>query len=319
MSGPVYSRRRWLELATAGSACGLIPAWSRVIAGPSPADAPPVVIERPRPVPIERPQPVVIEAPQPAIFVAHGGPDLAVSTTRGPAFRAWGEQLPRARGVLVMTPHVRAEQLTLGALGPGRALFHFPHRFLPDHGELRYDSPDNRALATRVRSILGDRLTAPRSARTGLDHTTWMPLLHLIPDASVPVLELTMPFASPFELYELGRALAPLRREGVMLMASGNLSHNLAMLGQATETAPWALAFDRWVVDRLRAGDIQALLNFRRAAPTASLAHPDSGDHYSVLAFALGAGVGPGRTLDPHFPIEGFSRGSISNRCIELR
>jgi 4,5-DOPA dioxygenase extradiol len=291
------SRRAWLKAAGSSGALGLTHTWSRVI---EPMDLQRLVVR------------------QPAIFVAHGAPDLAVSRARGPAYRAWGARLARPRGIVAMTPHFRAEELTLGALGPGRALFRFPRRFLPGHGELGYASPDNDALADRVRALIGDRLHPPRRERSGTDHTTWMPLHHLIPDASVPVLELSMPFASPRQLFDLGHSLASLRHEGVMVMASGNLTHNLAMLGRPGEPAPWARAFDEWMVAKLSEGDLDALLDFRRAAPDAYLAHPDGGEHYSVLAFALGAALGDGGELRPSFPIEGFSPGSISNRCVEL-
>lgn len=294
-------RRRWLAAATLAGAASLRPSWARAFEAMYDPDE---GEDRPTLAPV--------------IFAAHGAPDLVTSASRGPAYHAWGTHLPPCTGVVAMTPHFRSERPCLGAIGPGHALFRFPRRFLPDRAGLDYASPDNEALAGRVRGLLDTQLSPPSETRAGMDHTTWMPLHHLIPDGRVPVLEIAMPFWSPRQLLELGQLLAPLRADGVMLMASGNLTHNLAMLGEPGEPAPWAQRFDEWVKTKLTEGDIDALMDFRRAAPDAYLAHPDDGAHYGALAFALGAAVAHGQSLRASFPIEGFSPGSISNRCVEF-
>ena len=255
----------------------------------------------------------------PIAFVAHGSPALAVDPIRGPELRAWGQEWPAIRGILSITPHYRAPRIELGAIGPGVALRTYPRRFLPDVGELRYPSPTNETLASRVKDVLQRASHDPASSdRRGLDHTTWMPLLHLQPAAAVPVLEIALPFVADRELFELGRALSPLRYESVVLLASGNLTHNLAMLGTGDAVAPWAREFDSWVAATLARGDLDALVDWRRAAPTPYLAHPDDGGHFDVLLVALGYAAASGNLASVRFPVEGFEEGSLSKRCVEI-
>lgn len=259
----------------------------------------------------------LVEPPMPAIYVAHGGPSLATSRRRGDVLAGWGRSLPRPRGIVTMTPHVRSVGVALGAVGRGHALMSFPRRFASSRVlEMDYPSPPNDELAARVEELLTGRRAVTRGEQRGLDHTSWMPLSHLAPEAHAPVLELAMPFASDRELFELGGDLAPLRREGVLIVASGNLTHNLAAMG-GSDTAPWARNFDAWVARRLADGDVEALVAWRRAAPRAYVAHPDDGGHYDVLLFALGAAVGGGDAPEASFPHTGFE-GSLSERCVEL-
>lgn len=251
----------------------------------------------------------------PACFTAHGGPNLARDPIIGPRMRAWGERLPRPAGIVVVTPHFRARQLTLGAVGPGHALYSFPRRFLRGIEGLDYPCPTNVELVGRVQALLETQGPVTRSGRAGLDHTSWMPLMHLFPEADVPVLEVAMPFLPDRQLFEFGALLGTLRREGVLILTSGNVTHNLAALG-SRETPGFARDFDAWVAERAAAGDVDALLDWRARAPAPYLAHPDDGGHYDVLLIALGAATAGGLAA-PSFPLDGFVAGSVSLRCLQ--
>ena len=169
-----------------------------------------------------------VESPMPVAFVSHGG-QCWRSTPCGPALRGLGSAHPEAsRGggddpALGFPPR----RMALGATGRGVAQYDFPSWLatkLP--AGLAYASPPSEVLAERVASLLGGRVE--RGARRGFDHTTWMPLLHLLPAADVPVLEIAFPYLPDRDLFGLGSRLAPLRDEGVLLLASGGMTHNLA-------------------------------------------------------------------------------------------
>ena len=189
---------------------------------------------------------------------------------------------------------------------------------------LDYPSPDNAALAGTVRDLLAPLEPTVDAERAGFDHTSWMPLHHMLPKADVPVVEIALPFAREAELFALGKRLAPLRHEGVLILASGNATHNLASISvEPAATAPpakWAAEFDAWLAKTLGTRDVAALLDWRARGPSAWLAHPDDGGHYRVLLVALGAAVGGGSTFESaRFPVEGFETPTLSKRCIELR
>lgn len=253
----------------------------------------------------------------PAGFVSHGSPFLAVDPVRGPELRAWGARLPRPTGVVAITPHYRSRGVRIGHVGRGRALRSFPaamDRMVPR--DLDYPSPDNSALARIVADLLAPLDPHFDGERAGFDHTTWMPLLHLFPEAHAPVVEIAMPFMREEELLTLGRRLAPLRFQGVFVLGSGGATHNLAASDEG-ETPAWATAFDDWVKRTLTARDVPALLDWRARAPSADLAHPDDGGHYRALLVALGAVARESTFSSATFPVAGME-GSLSKLCVEL-
>jgi 4,5-DOPA dioxygenase extradiol len=267
--------------------------------------------------------------PMPVALVSHGSPMLAVDPVRGPALRAWGARLPKPTGIVVMTPHYGARRIELGATGPGVAAYTFPRglaRAIPS--DLTYPSPPSEGLAARIEKQLaggaGGAATA-RSGRTSLDHTSWMPLLHLRPAADVPVLEMSYPYVPEAELVALGRKLAPLRDEGVLFVASGGVTHNLAAMriggggdGAAPPAVPsWSSEFDEWVARTLTARDVDSLVDWRARAPAADLAHPDDGAHYRVMLLGAGLVMGGGGAPPVSFPFTGFEA-LLSVRCAQI-
>lgn len=244
-----------------------------------------------------------------SLFLGHGVPTLALSTHPATTFlRELGESLAPPLAVVVVSPH------RLGAsFAPGNALqFHAWHDFggfAPELYDLRYDPPGDPALATHIEGLLrGQGLPARLSGDARIDHGIWVPLRRLWPEAQIPIVPVSQLRSGPTEHFELGEALRPLYDEGVLVIGSGSITHNLGDLDLADEMAPvqtWAKAFDAWIAEALAEGDIARLLRYRELAPHAVHAHPTE-DHLLPLFVALGAG-GAGTSL-----YRGFSHGSIS-------
>lgn len=229
-------------------------------------------------------------APLPTLFVSHGAPSFALATEGSAAvLRALGRQLPRPRAVLVISAHwlTAALQVT-GHPQPPQL-----HDFLgfPDAlYALSYLPPGSPTLAKRIVELLtAAGLEASSHPGRGLDHGSWVPLLHLYPDADVPVLQLSLPAsATPLELVAIGRGLEPLRREGVLIIGSGGITHNLADLRpDGSAPADYAEGFIGWVADAIRRGDLDALVAYRHRAPDAVRAHPTE-EHLLPLFVSIG-------------------------------
>ncbi|MFO0696215.1 MAG: class III extradiol ring-cleavage dioxygenase [Polyangiales bacterium] len=251
----------------------------------------------------------------PALFVAHGAPTLALDPRKGEPLRAWGAALPRPKAILVISAHWDSAPITVETSVRPRLVYDF-YGFPEPLYRLRYDAPGAPELAERVASMLSSRGPVARAER-GWDHGLWVPFLHLFPEADLPILQISMPAAEgERSLYELGRALAPLRDEGVLIVGSGNLVHNLRMVDFSDRGPPpaFALEFDAWAKEAIERRDVDALVDFRQRAPAARLAHPTP-DHYQPLLVVLGAADG-GRST--RYAVEGFEYGNIDRRSIEL-
>lgn len=231
----------------------------------------------------------------PALYVSHGAPLFAVDAGEtGPALTRWGQglraQFPALRGVVIMSPHWMARTPQV-MTGPQPATWHDFGGFPPALYQLQYPAPGAPALAQEVLALLqAADVPAQGDAQRPFDHGAWVPLMHLFPEADLPVVQVALPVgAGPAEVYALGAALRGLRSQGVLVMGSGSMTHNLAeFFGGAREPAPYVIAFSRWIESALERGDMQALLNYRSLAPHAERAHPTE-DHFLPLFFALGA------------------------------
>ena len=231
----------------------------------------------------------------PALYVSHGAPLFAVDAGEtGPALTRWGQglraQFPALRGVVIMSPHCmsRTPQVMTSAQP---ATWHDFGGFPPALYQLQYPAPGAPALAQEVLALLqAAGVAAHGDAGRPFDHGAWVPLMHLFPEADLPVVQVALPVrAGPAEVYAMGAALRDLRSQGVLVMGSGSMTHNLAeFFGGAREPAPYVIAFSRWIESALERGDLKALLNYRSLAPHAERAHPTE-DHFLPLFFALGA------------------------------
>lgn len=257
----------------------------------------------------------------PVVFLGHGSPRLPIDAVRSGELRAWGKRIIKPQAILSMTPHFGSRRLAIGSVGPGRGMYNMPEwlaQQLPSG--LDYRTPPSASLAARVEELLAGTEPLERTDRPGFDHTTWMPLLYLYPAADVPVLELAFPYRADAEIFALGKRLGPLRDEGVLLVASGQLTHNLAAVDfEGKSPVPsWSAEFDAWAAESLRRHDVDSLLDWRRRAPAAEVAHPDDGGHFRVLLFALGVLEGSGGPRVPAaFPVQGFES-VLSKRGAQL-
>lgn len=253
----------------------------------------------------------------PVIFVGHGSPMNAVEDnpwSRG--FASLAELMPRPTAVLAISAHwyVPGTYLT-GNAQPGT--IHDFQGFPQALYEIEYRAPGRVDLAKRVRTMLGEERAA-LSTQWGLDHGTWSVLKWTFPDATVPVIQLSIDRRlPPKQHYELARSLAELRHEGVLVLASGNIVHNLRdaigrMQSGASDTPAWALRFDQAVADAVTEHDPKRLLGPLPESDDGRLAHP-SPDHFLPLVYAAALTDERDRV---RFPTAGFDLGSISMRNI---
>jgi len=256
-----------------------------------------------------------VDKRMPVSFLGHGAPTLALDPVKGADFRRWGERLPRPSAILMVSAHWQDAPITLSATRPVELVYDF-YGFPDALYQLRHDAPPAPALADRVEALLEGQ--AVRRSERGLDHGAWVPLIHLDPEARIPVLQVSMPASSrPDQLLAMGRTLAPLRDEGVWIVGSGNIVHNLRRVDFSGRSAPpaWAAEFDEWAKDALDRGDVDALADHRIRAPGSNLAHPTD-EHFRPLLVALGAA---GSDLEKvKYEIEGFEYGSISRRSLSF-
>jgi 4,5-DOPA dioxygenase extradiol len=228
----------------------------------------------------------------PSLFLSHGAPTLPLTNTPARAFLSGlGDALPRPRAILVVSAHWETSLPMVSATDRNDTIHDF-HGFPRQLYELRYPAPGSPSVAARVSELLRASGLDCTIDRRGLDHGAWVPLLLMYPQADIPVLQLSVqPHLGPRHHLELGRALAPLRQEGVLIIGSGSMTHDLSEFRGhgANDPAPdWVNAFADWFHSTLTAGQTEALLDYRRQAPFASKNHP-SEEHLLPLYVALGA------------------------------
>ncbi len=260
---------------------------------------------------------------QPVLFVSHGAPTAAFDV--GPfaaALRDFGDSLSgeaRPAAIAVISAHWQVRGL-VGVTGAARPetihdFFGFPEPLY----RLRYEVPGEPRLAARIAATLsGAGVPAVVSQARGLDHGAWVPLRLALPGASIPVVQVALPAVPPEALVAFGEALRPLRDEGVLLVASGGLVHNLGDIDFAHPDAPpadWAIDFDRWAWERAALQEREALARWQRLAPGAQRAHPQS-DHFDPLLVAVGA-AWPGERAETLF--DRFAYSALSLRTFVFR
>ena len=232
----------------------------------------------------------------PVLFVSHGSPMFALEAgATGPALTQWGKkvraQYPQLRGVVIMSPHWMVQGVQVMS-NPQPDTWHDFGGFPRALYQLEYPAPGFPALANEVLDLLQQAgIAATADAQRPLDHGAWVPLMHVLPQADVPVVQVALPVhADAREVYALGRTLQSLREQGVLIVASGSMTHNLReFFGGAQQTADYVVEFSRWVEMQVQAGEMETLFDWQLSAPHALRAHP-SDEHFLPLYFALGAG-----------------------------
>lgn len=227
----------------------------------------------------------------PSVFVSHGSPMFALEPgIAGRELKALTESLPRPEVIIMASPHWMTPRLSV-TLSLQPETIHDFGGFPQPLYELSYPAPGAPVWAQRViDTFAGAGITAQTDPQRGLDHGAWVPLMFMYPDADVPVVQVSLhPHFGPAQYLQLGRALAPLREHGALIVGSGSLTHNLYELRRESgPTDPYVREFADWIANTLEHGDIEAMLDYRSRAPHAERAHPTD-EHLLPLLFALGA------------------------------
>ncbi|MFJ8075336.1 dioxygenase [Streptomyces sp. NPDC096176] len=251
----------------------------------------------------------------PALYLSHGAPPLADDVVWPEQLAAWSAALPRPKAILMVSAHWEEAPLALGATRTV-PLVHDFWGFPEHYYRVRYDAPGAPELADSVRKLLR-RAGEPVQdiPDRGLDHGAYVPLVEMYPGADIPVLQISLPTLDPQRLLGIGRRLAPLREEGVLIVGSGFFTHNLAAL-RHDGTPGWSAEFDDWGRRALADADVDALLDFENKAPAGRLAHPRT-EHFAPLFVTLGACeaeavAGSGRSV-----IDGFWMG-LAKRSLQF-
>ncbi|HUB81174.1 MAG TPA: class III extradiol ring-cleavage dioxygenase [Bryobacteraceae bacterium] len=255
----------------------------------------------------------------PAVFLAHGSPMSALGgDSHAAALRSFGRGHTASRAILVISAHWQVSKpVRVTAWDRAPLLYDFGG-FPEELYRLTYPAPGSPLAAARVVNLLQSADWPARfESERGLDHGAWAPLRLAWPEAATPVIEVSMPFLPPQELFQFGRALRPLRDDGFLFVASGGIVHNLSRVRLADKHAPvdaWAAEFDTWVAQAVAARKFDELFHYRHSAPHARLSVPTT-EHFDPLFVALGAAYAD-EPLETIF--EGFGYGNLSMRSFSF-
>ncbi len=255
----------------------------------------------------------------PTLYLSHGAPPLADDPIWPGELARWSASLTRPEAILMVSAHWEDAPIAISSTTGAPLVYDF-WGFPEHYYQVRYDAPPAPALADSVVAMLSTPATSVQRVESrGLDHGAYVPLVEMYPEADIPVLQLSLPTLDPSRLFDIGRRLAPLRDEGVLIVGSGFTTHNLrlAVWGDTAGAAPgWSQEFDAWAAEAMADGDIEALLRFASSAPNASVAHPRS-EHWAPLYVALGAADATAGGMSAQSVIDGFWYG-LSKRSWQL-
>jgi len=253
----------------------------------------------------------------PVIFFGHGNPMNALQTNDyTKAWAAIGATIPRPKAVLSISAHWYIARTAVTAMQSPKTIHDFGG-FPQELYEVEYPAPGNPALANRIKELLSLH-DADLNDQWGLDHGTWSVLRHLYPKADIPVVQLSIDRTKPASFhYEIGKKLAPLREEGVLIIGSGNIVHNLRAYAWSQPLAApfdWAVRFEDRVRELLLAEDADPLIAYETLGNDAMLSIPTP-DHYLPLMYVIACRK-DGEMLS--FPVEGMEGGSISMLAVKI-
>jgi len=253
----------------------------------------------------------------PAVFIGHGNPMNALldnAYTRG--WAAIGKEIPRPFAVLSISAHWYIPGTSVTSMPAPRTIHDFGG-FPPELYRIDYPAPGDPGLAERVRELLAPMPVHP-DTKWGLDHGTWTVLRHVFPRADIPVVQLSIDERQPGEYhFEVGKRLAPLRDEGVLIIGSGNIVHNLhayAWGRQETKPFEWAVRFEQRARELMLAGDHRQLIAYETLGEDAMLSIPTP-DHYLPLLYVIATRM-EGEPI--RFPVEGMDGGSVSMLAVRV-
>lgn len=249
--------------------------------------------------------------PLPSLFVGHGAPDLLISDIpAGDFLSELGSRLIRPRGIVVISAHWSTSDLQMTAPTTLQTIHDF-NGWPSELYDIEYPASGAEWLNTQLAEALAEtNYPVCIGSRQGLDHGAWVPLSLMYPDADIPIVQLSLlKEASPEQHFKIGQALDTLRHNGVLILGSGGLVHNLRSLKPEGSSAEnWAQSFDNWLFEQLEARELQALFSFANKAQYAQRAHPTD-EHLMPLFVSMGAGWSDGQSYQVH---QSFSYGNLS-------
>jgi 4,5-DOPA dioxygenase extradiol len=239
----------------------------------------------------------------PSVFISHGSPMHALEPgAAGEAWKALGRRFPRPRAILIASAHWETNVPMLTGSAKPETIHDF-HNFPEPLYRLRYPAHGAPDIAQRAQGLLKEAgFTAAIDGCRGLDHGAWAPLLYAYPDADVPVVQLSIqPELGPGHHLAIGNSIGKLSDEGVLIIGSGHMTHNLRDWSRgAGKPEPYAREFQAWVKEKIENKDLASLADYRRLSPQGVRAHPTD-EHFLPLFIALGAARGnakPERVFD---------------------
>ena len=248
----------------------------------------------------------------PSLFVSHGNPMAALDAENANEYRIWGKQLPKPKAILIFSAHWEEKDLIFGETINHNQLVYDFYGFPDPLYQLQYPAPGAPWLKDQISELLGQAIS---QQQRGLDHGVWVPLLHIWPEADIPILQMSLPTRYNNEaLVELGKRLAPLREQGIMIIGAGTLTHNLrkGLSGKFTTPPNWVTEFDEWVANALLTKR-EDLLNWEHA-PYAEMNHP-SKEHFRPLLITVGAASAEESIA---FPITGYDMQVFSKLSVQF-
>jgi 4,5-DOPA dioxygenase extradiol len=247
----------------------------------------------------------------PVLFVGHGNPMNAItSNVYTKAWAEMGRTMPRPKAILAVSAHWYLPETAVTINAKPETIHDFGG-FPQELYQVQYHAPGSPELAQHVKDALAP-LDVKLDGNWGLDHGTWSVLKHMYPEADIPVVQLSIHEMKPPQYhYDIGKKLASLREEGVLIVGSGNLVHNLHAYAWGRDAAPpydWAIRFETRVKELLLAGDAAGLVEFKKMGRDAILSIPTP-DHYLPFLYVVGARRDKENIS---FPVEGIDGGSVS-------
>lgn len=251
----------------------------------------------------------------PVLFIGHGSPmNIVMDNEFTQSLSKLGRELPRPKSIMVISAHWLAKATLVTAMKNPELIYDF-FGFPPELYQVKYPCPGAPEDAEKVTRVTKYMVNC--SLDWGLDHASWAVLKHMYPDADIPVFEMSLCDAmEPRYHYDMGRRLSPLRREGMLIIGSGNIVHNLRQMDEDIDAEPsgWAVDIDEKIKSLLIEGNHGRLVNFDDLGRNMTLAAPTT-EHFLPLLYTLGL-----REEDDGitFPHEGFQNGTISMRCLRI-
>ncbi len=247
----------------------------------------------------------------PVLFIGHGSPEFTVGDNRfNRCWKSLGKKIPRPLSILCISAHWVIQEGTAVTATDTPKTIHDFYGFPRPLYKIEYPAPGSPETARAIRNLVRSTRIDP-DYEWGLDHGTWSVLRHMFPEADIPVLQLSLNYNHPPELnVKIGQELGKLRDEGVLIIGSGNLVHNLMLLREGSEPYSWAVQFDQFVLESIESHNVNAMAYYSRS-PLAFKAHPTS-EHFLPLQYVLGAAGND----SPRFFTETIFGGSVSMRGI---